>query len=311
MNHQTQEVAKRSISFSELMTVIYVRVDDWYQKEWQGQHRDRRGVQAEFSDSEVLTLMLAHDYLPYPGERQYIAHLKANYLSLFPKLVDHAQYNRRSRKLRYCLECFRRSLLIEMNAELESEVLLDTKPVPVMGYKRNKMRSDFLSSADYGVCASRKLQYFGYKLVMITSKQGLPLVYDLVPANTDERQAAETVLDQVSGITIIGDKGFIGKEWQWSQLITTGNQIITPKRANQLEQNPASLDRWISSTRERIEGAFHEIQNTGRHLEHLHAKKVTGLVTRICAKIASHLLRIWLRLYHFIDVQSFTVAINP
>ena len=64
--------------------------------------------------------------------------------------------------------------------------------MPVVGYKRNKMRSDFNSSADYSQCVSRKLCYFGYKLVMLCSKWGIPLVYDLVPANTDERQAAET-----------------------------------------------------------------------------------------------------------------------
>ncbi|MDJ0678068.1 MAG: hypothetical protein QNJ36_22240, partial [Calothrix sp. MO_167.B42] len=42
-------------------------------------------------------------------------------------------------------------------------LLLDTKPVPVVGYKRDKRQSDFTGSADYGWCASRKMNYFGYK----------------------------------------------------------------------------------------------------------------------------------------------------
>ena len=31
-------------------------------------HRDARGVKGDMSASEILTLMIAHDYLPYPGE---------------------------------------------------------------------------------------------------------------------------------------------------------------------------------------------------------------------------------------------------
>ncbi len=38
------------------------------------------------------------------------------------------------------------------------------------------------------------MDYYGYKLVMICTKQGIPLIYDLVAANTDERVAAETVI---------------------------------------------------------------------------------------------------------------------
>jgi hypothetical protein len=310
MNHQTQKIAAKSIAFADVLVSIYVVVDDWYQANWRDQHRDERGAKGDMSASEILTLMIAHDYLPYPGESQFLAHIRANYLALFPKLFDRSQYNRRARDLRFCLECFRRWMLKDMNAELEGEVLLDTKPVPVVGYKRNKMRSDFNSSADYGVCVSRKLRYFGYKLVMLCSESGIPLVYDLVPANTDERQAAETVLCQVSGLTIIGDKGFIGEDWQRWQYEQTNNRVVTQKRDNQHVQNPAEFDRWLCSTRERIEGVFHEIQNTGRHIEHLRAKKVSGLVKRICEKVTSHLMRLWLKLRLSIDIQTFTVSVS-
>ena len=40
------------------------------------------------------------------------------------------------------------------------------------------------------------------------------MVYDLVAANTDERQAAEVVLQRVQDCDIFGDKGFLGDDWQ-------------------------------------------------------------------------------------------------
>ena len=88
---------------------------------------------------------------------------------------------------------------------------------------------------------------------------------------------------------------FSGEDWQRWQFEQTNNQVVTPKRANQLVQNPAELDRWLCSTRERIERVFHEIQNTGRHIEHLKAKKVSALAKRVCEKVTSHLMRLWLK----------------
>jgi hypothetical protein len=147
----------------------------------------------------------------------------------------------------------------------------------------------------------------GYKLVTLSTLDGLPVVYELVPANTEERQAAETVLPYVHNVDIFGDKGFIGAEWQEQMRQQTGNRIWTAKRANQKEQNPPEFDRILNRVRERIEGVFHEIQNTGRNLERLLTKKVVGFCTRVIAKLTSHALKLLLRRDFGIDVQSFTV----
>ena len=116
---------------------------------------------------------------------------------------------------------------------LHTHFLLDTKPVPVMGYKRSKKHSDFAGSADYRRCVSRNLKYFGYKLVTVCTLHGLPFVYELVSANTDERLAAETVMDYFSFCDFFGNKGFLGWKWQTQILDQTNNLIWTPRRVNQ------------------------------------------------------------------------------
>jgi len=297
-----------SIPFDDLLTIMYVLIDDWYQQHGQRLLQGKPGVKPTFSDSEVITLLLAMDFLPFPGETQFLGFMRANYLSLFPLLPDQSQFNRRARSLRLLLEELRRSWLRQLAVTEERQFLLDTKPVPVVGYKRSKRHSEFRGSADYGYCASRNMHYFGYKLVSITTLNGLPLVYDLVPASTDEREAAETVLDYLSGCAIYGDKGFIGEEWQLQIYEQTGNRIWTVKRVNQHEQNEKAFDRWLNSIRERIEGAFNEIQNTGRNIERLLAKTVLGVSTRVIAKMTSHALKHLLRQSFGIDVQTFEVA---
>lgn len=241
--------------------------------------------------------------------KQYLGFIRANYLGLFPKSVDQSQFNRRARSLRLLVEQLRRYWVVQKGWHLRHCYLLDTKPVPVLGYKRNKNRSDFAGKADYGRCASRALKYFGYKLVTVTTLNGIPIIYDLVSANTDERVAAEAVIDYFSYCDLFADKGFIGLKWQTSIFDQTNNLIWTPRRTNQKYQNIPNLDCWLSKIRERIEGVFHEVQDTGRNLERLLAKTVLGLVTRIIAKMTAHLLRHILLIDFGVNVQTFEAAV--
>jgi len=297
-----------SIDIETLLTIIYVLVDDWYQAKGQRLLQGKVGRKPVFTDSEVITLMLAADFIPYPGETQYLAYIRANHGALFPRLLSQSQFNRRARSLRQLVEALRRDWLVELGLGHSDHFLIDTKPIPVVGYKRSKAHSDFAGSAGYGFCVSRKLHYFGYKLVMVTTLDGLPVIYELVPANTDERQAAETVLVYLRHARVFGDKGFLGQEWQRQIRQQTGNIVITPHRSNQKVQLPDGFQRLLHSLRERIEGVFHEIQNTGRYMERLLAKTVVGLVTRVIAKVTAHLLKHLLHRFYGIDIQTFQCA---
>lgn len=299
-----------SISIETLFTILFVMIDDWYQSKGHRYVPRTAGRKAKFSNSEVLTLMLGAEYLPFPSENQYLGYMRANHSALFPDLLSQSQFNRRARGLSYLAEMLRRDWLIALAIEQEDIFLIDTKPLPVLGYKRSKRRSDFSDSAAYGYCASRKLYYFGYKLVMITTLDGLPVVYGLVAANTDERLAAEAVIDHIQNAVLIGDKGFIGVEWQAQMHEQTGNSIITPKRKNQLKQHRPGFDKMLNKARRRIEGLFHELQNTGRNLERMLAKSIAGLRARLSAKVAAHLFKHILRKTKQIDVQIFQGPIH-
>lgn len=294
-----------SIDFESLLVIIFVLVDDWYQSQEKSWSRKSPGVRAEMSDSEIITLALVMDYLPFPGESQFIGFIRANYKQWFPTLLERSQFNRRLRRLEPKMEMLRRTWVKQLGGFNADSFVIDTKPIPVVGYRRSKRHSDFEGSADYGYCAARKMKYFGYKLVVLSTLKGLPIAYDLVSANTDERLAVEGVLQVVHGSDIYGDKGFIGQDWQQEVTGSTGNRIWTIQRENQHQQVSSDLKRLISRVRQRIEGVFHEIQNTGRNPERLLNKTVGGLATHMAAKITSHTLRLLLRRRFGIDVLTF------
>jgi hypothetical protein len=298
-----------TISIEELFLVTYALVDDWYKQKGQYLLHRTVGVQPVFSDSEMLTLMLAIDFFEFTSERRYHAFVGANYLDLFPHLLDQSQYNRRARSLRYLLNALRQEWANELGVQWEKHFLLDTTPVIVVGYRRDKSHSHFRGSADYGYCAARRLKYFGYKLVILTTLDGTPYSFELVPAHTDERDAADEILDTLPfGSHAWSDKGFIGEDWQaaWQ---AQGIFIWTAKRENQKEQNPPAFDQLLNQVRERIEGAYDLLKEGGRSVEKTLAITVEGLASRIIAKISSLTFRLFLRKFFGIDVLTYTV--NP
>lgn len=296
-----------TISIEDLFLVTLVLVDDWYQQTGRYLLHRTVGDKPVFSDSEMLTLMLAIDFFEFSSERRYHAFIAANYRALFPRLLDQSQYNRRSRSLRYLLNELRKAWADDLGVQWEKHFLLDTTPVVAMGYRRDKSHSDFRGSADYGYCAARRLKYFGYKLVMLTTLNGTPYSFDLVPANTDEREAADEILDTLpAGSKVWSDKGFIGEDWQadWQK---QGVYVWTAKRDNQHRQNPVQFDQLLHQVRERIEGAFDLLKEGGRSVERTLAITVEGVCARIIAKISSITFRLFLRKFFGIDVLTYTV----
>src|SRR5512147_582480 len=98
-----------TISIEDLFLVTLVVVDDWYQQTGQYLLQRTVGSKPVLSDSEMLTLMLAIDFFEFTSERRYHAFVAANYLDLFPHLLDQSQYNRRARSLRYLLNELRKA----------------------------------------------------------------------------------------------------------------------------------------------------------------------------------------------------------
>ncbi len=59
--------------------------------------------------------------------------------------------------------------------------VIDSAPIPTVGYKRDKKSSDFEGFSGYGVCSSKAMQYFGVKLHNLVTLTGVILEPDPNP----------------------------------------------------------------------------------------------------------------------------------
>jgi hypothetical protein len=78
-----------SITLSDLFTIIFVIVDDRYKQYGIKLLKGKPGAKPIFTDIEVITLMLAQEFIPFPSETQFIGFICANYLELFPELLKY------------------------------------------------------------------------------------------------------------------------------------------------------------------------------------------------------------------------------
>jgi len=297
------------LTVEDIFTIVYTLVDDWFLEKGKTLLNRTVGAKPVFSESEVLTLMLAIDFFEFTSERRYLKFIRANYLYLFPDLLDQSQFNRRSRELRYLLNALREAWAQELGVQFENQFIIDTTPVIAVGYRRPKEKSNFLGSANYGHCEARKMKYFGYKLVLLCTLDGIPYSFELVPANTDERVAADEILHTLPShkCNVWSDKGFIGEEWhsQWSK---RNIYVWTAKRKNQ-QQNPKFFDRILNKIRQRIETVNDQLKEGGRSVEKNLAKTVDGICTRVLTKITCLTFRIFLKKFFNINLLDYSVTL--
>jgi hypothetical protein len=122
-NQVNKEKDMKQISMEELFTVVFVLIDDWYKS--QCYHKSTIGRKEEMTASEILTLIIAMDFLEFTSERRYLEFVRANYKPLFPNLLDQSQYNRRTRELTSILDALRLTWADDLGLAFQKYFLLE------------------------------------------------------------------------------------------------------------------------------------------------------------------------------------------
>src|SRR6059058_5038695 len=180
-----------------VLTTIFTIVDDTMKGSAVIQHALKRpGPAPHLSESEVITIALYQELIGEPREDHFFRLHRSSLQTFFPGLNERSRYNRRKRDLWSVILAVRVSLQIVLDAlQLEETAAIDSAPVPCVGYKRAKHASDFVGMAEYGVCSSKAMKYFGCKLHSVVSLTGVIMGFVLTPANSYDNQPVVELLD--------------------------------------------------------------------------------------------------------------------
>src|SRR5438270_13904740 len=180
-----------------VLTTIFTIVDDTMKGSPMIQQiLERPGPAPRLSDSEVVTLAIYQELIGEPREDHLFRLHQEQLRSYFPGLNERSRYNRSIRDLWSVMLAVRISLQVVLDAlELEETAVIDAAPVPCVGDIRAKASSDFAGTADYGVCSSKALKYFGLKLHSVVSLTGVVMGFLLTGASRYDNQPVVELLD--------------------------------------------------------------------------------------------------------------------
>ena len=258
-----------------LLTVLYVLVDDLLPR---GQRR--RGRRPRISDSELICLAVAQVLLDCPSERRFLRLARRRLGHLFPYIPGQSGFNKRLRTLTPTL-LHTISALAQLSPSFCDRLrLLDSTPVPCAASRETVRRSALAGLGGYGYCRSHSRWFWGFRLYLLCSPDGLPIGFELAPANAPERLVAAELLERVlrPGETVLADKGFAGREFE-QHVAALGARLLRPDRRNEPVRfgSLGGIRQWIESTFDTLKDQLSLERHGGRTL--------TGLVSRIARRL--------------------------
>ena len=286
-------MSSADLPYDALFAAVYTVIDDWYQEEGGLLVRSRPGPTPLFSDSAVLTREVVRDLEGETRERRWYARVAANWRMLFPTLPERSVLHKRTKSLSRLLDRCRCVLRDRLIAPADPRRLLDGTPVPVCDVSRVG-RPDSSSAgrqwdaygAEIGRCAARAWWFYGFKLVLSATLDMLPDQAVLVPAATDEREAAAALLEP--GRIYIADRNFhraMSPTWR-ATLDKVGCAVVAPPpRRLAAEQDPAEKE-FLARVRNRIETLIGLLKSE-HGLEDHGARSWWGLQTRVAGVLAA------------------------
>jgi len=259
----------------EALTVLFCLIDDAYLL--LNPHARRYESLKRLSDSEVIALALFQQLRGVESERSFLRDTERFFSHLFPGVVGlhPSSFHRRMRKLRRFLEPLRREILSEMIGDPET-LLVDSTLLPVLHPRQVPQSSGFPAGAwvRWG-----SFSVYGVKLHMLCATNGVPISYELTPANVADVSLTEELIAGAKlgyGMArrLLGDLAY--RSGQLREILAEMGILLSTERS---QRRPG--------VRQRVEIAISSLKRVFGVGETL-ATTLVGLATRIAAKICAY-----------------------
>ncbi|MGH3099204.1 MAG: IS982 family transposase [Streptosporangiales bacterium] len=274
-----------------LLTELYVLVDDYLVPP----ERRRPGRPKKLTDAELVCLAVAQVLLGARSEHHWLRMCYARLGHLFPYVPKQPGYHKRV-KAALPLICKTMVYLATLCPSWADELrLLDATPVPCGASRETVKRSQLADWASYGYCASHSRWYWGLKLYVLTTPEGMPVAWCLAEAKLGERDVAADLLAHARDtgalrdqMIVLADKGLAGTQMEAFAADQVGVLLARPDRKDEKKRrfgNLAGMRQWIE--------AIYDTLKDQLNLEGHGGRTPTGVTTRIAQRLLALTTAIW------------------
>jgi len=273
-----------------LLTALYVLIDDHVIPS--GQRRP--GHPKKLSDAELVCLAVAQVLLGARSEHHWMRLCYARLGHLFPYLPKQPGYHKRltaAAPLICKTMLYLASLCPSQGDQLR---LLDATPVPCGTSRQTVKRSALAGWANYGYCAAHSRWYWGLKLYLLTTAEGMPVAWCLADPKLGERDVAAELLGHARDtgalrrqMIVLADKGLAGREMEHYAAGQIGVLLARPDRKDECRRfgNLAGMRQWIEAIIDTLKGQLDLERHGGR--------TPRGVFTRIAQRLLAMAACIW------------------
>jgi hypothetical protein len=277
-----------------LLTALYVELEDRVLPRLGWSRAHRPGRKPALTDAELLCLAVAQQLLEVASERRWIRYARTHLAGMFPQLPGQSGFSKRLRAAGPLLSAVMTELARDTPSWEEHLRLLDSTPLPCAASRETVKRSELAGHAGYGYCASHSRFFWGFRLYLITTPEGMPVLWGLANPKLGEREVTQALLEgdiehQLirAGDVILGDKGFAGAEFEAFLRDELGAHLVRPDRKDEPARfgKLARVRQWIESVFDTAKGQL--------TLEQHGARILAGVYARVAARLLALATAIW------------------
>jgi len=173
--------------------------------------------------------------------------------------------------------------------------VVDSTPIECARSRDTVPRSDLAGWAQYGYCASHSRYFWGLRLHLIATLQGLPIAFAITGAKADERQVVLDLLaDEPAlaatrpGQILLADKNYYGRDLEHA-VASAGIELLRRPRQGEADRPGA---RFFKPLRQSVESTFDTFRGQ-LDLERHGGHTCEGVLVRILQPILALTAAIW------------------
>lgn len=283
---------------------VFCLIDDIYHNLFGTKGIRKAGYSARLQDSELITMVTVGEFIGLADNKKIWLHFKSCYLSYFPSIahITYKVFNKQATNLWCVMHYIHAELLNKFNQH--DLYLTDGLPLPVCHLARCNSSKLFHDKVTRGYCAAKDESYYGFKLLLVTTEDGIPIDYAIDAANIDERELlTRTAIPE--HVTLIADKGFISSKLQQQLKHQHDITLLTPTRRNMLNQISNNFSKLIITVRKRIETTLSQLTEIFS-INKTKARSFHGFLGRINRKILSYTMALFFNFQIVKDQECIT-----
>ena len=273
-----------------LLTALYVLTGDHIIEPGQR----RLGHPRKLTGAELVCLAVAQVLLGARSEHHWLRMCYGRLGHLFPCLPHQPGSHKRLKAAAPLIATTMAHLARRSPSWADGLRLLDATAVPCGTSRQTVRRPELAGWADYGYGAAHSRWYWGLKLYLLATAEGMPVSWCLAGPKIGEREAAAELPAHARHtgalppqMIVLADKGLAGREMERYATEQIGVLLARPDRKDERRRfgNLAGRRQWIEAILGTLNGQLDLERHGGR--------TPAGVCTRVAQRLLARAAAIW------------------